>query len=62
LRQSAAPRPSIAELLRAQDSATTASAGPFDRDTFEDVERERIAEANRQLAARDRQGEESRRR
>jgi hypothetical protein len=59
-----APRPEsdIAAMIGVENSERMASAGPFDRDSFEDLERARIEEQNAQLAARDRQGEESRRR
>lgn len=56
------PEPDVAAMLRAQDAEQMASAGPFDRTEFEELERERTAEANRQLAERNRQLEAERRR
>jgi hypothetical protein len=57
-----APGPSIVDVIRELDAEQMASGGPFNRDAFEDVERARIAEQNRQLADRQRKAEEQRRR
>jgi hypothetical protein len=56
------PQPDIAAMNLQADLEQVFAGDPFDRDEFEAVERERIAEANRQLAERNRAGEEERRR
>jgi hypothetical protein len=57
------PEPTQAQLVAQWDAmAMGVTRSSFDRTEFEDLERERIAERNKQLAQRDRQREAERRR
>lgn len=58
------PRPEsdVAAMIRAETEEAMASAGPFDRVESERLERERVAEQNKQLAETQRRLEKERRR
>ena len=56
------PEPDVAAMIRAETEEQMASAGPFDRTEFEELERRRVEEANKQLAETQRRLEEERRR
>lgn len=56
------PAPDVAAMIRAETAEPMASAGPFDRTEFEELERRRVEEANRRLAETQRRLEEERRR
>jgi hypothetical protein len=52
------PGPSIAELVRRWDADVFSGGGRFDRDAWEDIERAKTAETNRQLEQRSQQAQE----
>jgi hypothetical protein len=55
------PQPDIPAMIRQANAEQINRGGPFDRDTSEDLERQRAAEQNRQLAAKNEQAERARR-